>query len=139
MSALSEEFERKSDFCCEKGATEEEIKKAQETLGQVFADDYKEYLRLYGSASCGGHELTGISAEESLNVVQVTIDNRRRNPSIKTPLYVVEETHIDGIVIWQASTGEVYQTEYKNVPQKTYASLIEYVATFRDSRKEDSQ
>ncbi len=132
MNSIIEELKRKSDFFCEKGASEEEIKHAEGVLGLSFADEYKEYLQQYGSVSCGGHELTGVSADECLDVVRVTIKNLQHNPNIKIPLYVVEETHIDGIVIWQASSGEIFQSEYKEAPQKIYDSLIKYVATFSE-------
>lgn len=132
MSAIIDVFRRKSDFFCEKGATEMEIKAAEDTLGLEFAAEYKDYLRQYGAASCGGHELTGLSTDECLDVVRVTLKNLQHNPKVKTPLYVVEETHIDGIVIWQASTGEIYQSEYRGAPVKIHGSLLEYVATFSE-------
>ena len=122
MSSIIEELKRKSDFYCEEGVSEEQIAKAENSLGLVFASDYKEYLRQYGSVSCGGHELTGFSADANLRVVDVTIENKKRNPSIPATLYVVEETHIDGIVIWQDRTGAIYKTEYKAPPKKEYNS-----------------
>ena len=130
MSAIIEEFNKKSNLYCEKGASIETIEKAEEALGLKFADDYKEYLQQFGSASCGGHELTGISEDASLDVVKVTLNNLEKNQTVKTPLYVVEETHIDGIVIWQAASGTVFKTEYKEAPEKVFESLTEYVSTF---------
>ena len=130
MSSIIEELQQKSDFFCERGVSEEEIKNAEDALGTIFAEDYKDYLSQYGSVSCGGHELTGVSEEQSLDVVRVTLRNRLNNPSIRTPLYVVEETHIDGIVIWQDSNGEVLQSEYQGPALKKYESLTDYVSTF---------
>ncbi len=57
-----------------------------------FADDYIEMLQKYGSVSCGGHELTGLSNDEELDVVKVTLKNLERNQNIMIPLYVLEET-----------------------------------------------
>ena len=74
--------------------------------------------------------MTGFSADANLSVVDVTIENKKKNPSIPAMLYVVEETHIDGIVIWQDKTGAIYKTEYKAPPKKEYNSLMEYVSTF---------
>lgn len=48
------------------------------------------------------------------------------------PLYVVEETHIDGIVIWQSESGEVFKAEYKDTPVKKFESFTEYVSTFEN-------
>lgn len=130
MSSIIEELKKKTDFYCEKGASEEQVAQAEKTLGLVFADDYREYIHQYGSVSCGGHELTGFSADANLSVVDVTIENKKKNPSIPAKLYVIEETHIDGIVIWQDKTGAIYKTEYKTPPKKEYNSLMEYVSTF---------
>ena len=132
MSKIIEELNKKSCLYYEKGASIEAIKKAEEALGLKFDEDYKEYLRQFGSVSCGGHELTGISEDEALDVVKVTIYNRERNQNVRIPIYVIEETHIDGIVIWQAETGEIFQTGYKEVPEKIFESLMEYVSTFEN-------
>ena len=136
MSTIVEALKGKSDFFCEKGASEEEIRNAEASLGLCFADDYKLYLQHYGSVSCGGHELTGISVDKSLDVVLVTKQNLSKNPAITIPLYVVEETHIDGIVIWQASTGEIFQSEYKSAPIKVFDSLVEYASTFPEDKND---
>ena len=130
MSLFIENLKEKNDFYYEKGASLDDIKRAEEALGLVFSEDYKKCLQLYGSISYGGHELTGFSEDESLDVINVTLNNLKKNNNIKIPLYVIEETHMDGIVIWQAPTGEIYQTGYKGVPEKIYESLEEYMATF---------
>lgn len=130
MSSIIKEFKQKTDFYSEKGASEDTISDAEKALKIQFAPEYKEYLREFGSVSCGGHELTGISADENLDVVGVTKHNLEKNPNIKMPLYVIEETHVDGIVIWQSHTGEVFQSEYKGTPVKIFQSLTDYVATF---------
>lgn len=130
MSSLSEEFKRKSNFYYENGASIEEIVKAEKALGLKFSDEYREYLQQYGSVSCGGHELTGISEDANLDVVKVTIANRKKNHSIGEALYVIEETHIDGIVIWQDESGLIYQAEYKEAPEIIFNSLKEYVSSF---------
>ena len=132
MKSISEALKQKRDFYCEKGATTELITKAEEALGLNFAEDYREYLCQFGSVSCSGHELTGFSEETNLDVVKVTMENRKKNPNVDMPLYVVEETHMDGIVIWQAPSGEIFQTEYKDTPYKIYNSLLEYVDTFEN-------
>ena len=135
MSSISEEFGKKSNFYCENGASKEMIEKAEEELGVRFADDYREYLSQFGAVSCGGHELTGLSADPTLDVVVVTKGNLEKNKKVKLPLYVVEETHLDGIVIWQSSSGEIYKTEYKDVPEKIFESLEEYVSTFENQEE----
>ena len=132
MRSIIEELKNKRDFYSEKSATAEQIENAEKSLGLKFAEDFKEYVQQFGSVSCGGHELTGFSADAGLDVVRVTIDNRKRNPSVKKSFYVIEETHVDGIVIWQSESGDIYKAEYKDKPQKIYGSLAEYVASFEE-------
>lgn len=132
MSRIIDEFHKKSNFYSEKGAYIEIIRKAEEVLGLKFADEYIEYLQLYGAVSCGGHELTGFSEDENLDVVKVTLKNLEKNQNVKLPLYVIEEAHIDGIVIWQSESGEVFITKYEESPEKIYESLSEYVSTFEN-------
>ena len=132
MSRIIEEFSKKSNFYSEKGASVEMITKAEEALGLRFANDYKEYLQQFGSVSCGGHELTGFSEDANLDVVKVTLKNLEKNPNVKIPLYVVEETHIDGIVIWQSESGAIFKTEYKESPERIFKSFTEYVSTFEN-------
>ena len=132
MSAIIEEFYKKSHLYVEKGASIETIQKAENLLNLKFADEYIEYLLQFGAVSCGGHELTGFSEEDSLDVVKVTRKNIEKNINVKEPLYVVEETHIDGIVIWQSPAGAIFKTEYKEAPEKIFDSLTEYVSTFEN-------
>ena len=132
MSTIIEELQKKRDFYYENGASIEEIKKAEEILNCRFANDYKEYLQQFGTVSCGGHEMTGLSADAELDVVKVTLRNLMKNQKVSPSLYVVEETHMDGIVIWQAASGEIFKTEYNEVPEKVYESLMEYVSTFEN-------
>ena len=132
MNTIIEELNKKRNFYCEQGASTERIKNAEEALGLRFAGDYKEYLQQFGSVSCGGHELTGLSEDAELDVIKATIKNLEKNQKVSMPLYVVEETHIDGIVIWQSESGEIFKTENKESPEKIYESLTEYVSTFEN-------
>ena len=77
--------------------------------------------------------MTGFSDDEALDVVKATLKNLKKNQNVKTPLYVIEETHMDGIVIWQTASGEIFQTKYKGSPEKIFDSLIKYVSTFENA------
>lgn len=127
MSSIVDILKSKNFFVCERGATPEEIGNAQSTLGLTFAEDYKTYLQECGTASYEGHELTGIGKDLNLDVVTVTNSNLQRNHSINTSLYVVEETHIDGIVIWQGPDRKIYQTSMGTEPKQIAESLAEYI------------
>ena len=117
------------DFYAEGGVTDMEIKKAEAELGLKFASDYNEYLSAYGCVSFGSHELTGLTKVERLNVVEVTKENRQFNKNIPADFYVIEETDIDGIVIWENSKGRIYATVFEREPEEIFKSLGEYINT----------
>lgn len=103
------------------------VKIAEERLKVKFSDEYKEYVMAFGSASYYRHELTGIcKGDKAIDVVEVTLAERTFFPNIPKEWYVIEQTHIDGIVVWQDSNGNIY----KATPQqfvKICDSLKEYV------------
>jgi hypothetical protein len=109
------------------GASREQIEQAEEALKLGFADEYRDYLAKFGVVSFGGHEFTGICTSSRLNVVDVTISERINNPTVPMDFYVVEQANIDGIVVWQSSTGEIYQTMPNMQPIKLCNSLCEYI------------
>ena len=128
MSIIFDELKDRQDFYFEDTVSMEKIKMAEEKLGLQFADDYKEYVTHYGTISWNGHELTGISCDINLDVVAVTEKQWNRNLLVEHILYVIEEAHIDGIVIWQSNTGEIFQTSPNTKPKKISDSLTEYIS-----------
>lgn len=110
----------------EKGVSDSDIKKAEHKLGMKFADEFRRYLKEIGTAAVNGHQLTGISKDENLDVIHITKIERERNTDIEN-LYVVERTDVDGIIIWQSEFGEVYQAMPKGKPVKICNSLKEYL------------
>ena len=127
-SELNAILAQKDKFESGKAASEEKIQEAEHTLRLTFANEYREYLRKYGNVSFLGHILTGISQYLGIDVVTVTEETRRlNNSSHDSNLYVIEETHIDGIIIWQDETGSIYQTAPGSRPVKIYNNLREYI------------
>lgn len=114
------------DFMQLGGVSNDEIKKAEERLGVRFAEEYKEYLRECGAATADGHEYTGICKAKRLDVVLVTEKERSAELEISDSAYVVEQTHMDGIVIWQTTDEAIYQS-HENSFKKINNSLAEYV------------
>jgi hypothetical protein len=127
MSEFVKQLRLKPDFHAMSGADSEQVKKAEQALGLRFSADYREYLSAFGVASFDGHELTGICDFPRLNVVDVTIEQRAFGTDIPADLYVIEQANIDGIVIWQSGTGEVYQSMPNMPPAKWHDSLREYL------------
>lgn len=126
MNELIEIMRCKPNFYAEKGVSVFQIEQAETVLGLKFAPDFKECLREFGAVSFGGHELTGFSADPNLDVVRVTQKNRSKN-NVGKNLYVIEEAHIDGIVIWQDANGIIYETAPKSEAKRIAHSLVEYI------------
>lgn len=126
MSDIIETLKNAPDYIGGAGRTDAEIESAEIQLGVEFAPDYRCYLKEIGLACFDGHELTGICKSARLNVVDVTTTQREVYPEACS-WYVIEETNIDGIIIWQSSKGEIYQTSPVNKARKIFDSLTDYV------------
>jgi len=118
---------QKDAFVSMLGASEKLIAESETALGLRFAKDYTDYIKAFGTASFCGHELTGVCNAHQLNVVEVTLLERQHNPNIAKDWYVVEQAHIDGIVIWQSTKGHIFKSIPNLKPVKVCNSLVEYV------------
>ena len=126
MADIVKLLQKQSDFYAMKGVSEEDIQAVEQELGLRFAADYHKYVAAYGVVSYAGHELTGICKSRRLNVADVTVEERN---SIDVPAdwYVLEQENIDGIVIWQATNGAIYQTAPNAKVKKICGSMAEYI------------
>lgn len=127
MTNIMDKFGALPEFCSLTGVSEEQIASAEIALARRFADDYREYLAHMGIATANGHEFTGICNSKRLNVVDVTLSERSIHPDIPQDWYVLEEANIDGIVIWQSSTGEIFQTQPGRETIKLADSICDYL------------
>lgn len=109
------------------GATYEEIDRAEAELNLHFAEDYEQYLVTFGAIVADGIELTGIAKSAHRNVVNCTKKAKELNPNMDSKCYVLEDTGVDGIVIWQHVSGKVYATRPGAKPEKLAGSLCEYI------------
>lgn len=114
------------DFIGSNGRSKEEIELAETMLEVAFARDYRNYLEEIGLACFDGHELTGLTKTDRLNVVAVTMEQRERFGKIASTWYVIEEANIYGIVIWQDTEGFVYEAASNAKVKKVADSLSEY-------------
>ena len=74
-----------------------------------------------------GHELTGIrEGDEAIDVVELTLVERLFFPNIPREWYVIEQTHIDDIVIWKDSDENIYKATSQQFA-KICDSLKEYI------------
>lgn len=110
-----------------KPASDIQITDAELQLRVNFAEEYKEYLNTFGAIMADGIELTGIANAEHRNVIIITKKERELNPKVPQTMYVIENTCMDGILIWQDTNGEVYKTQPEMNPIKIADSLAEYI------------
>ena len=127
MDSIVDIIAQKAKLFHREGVPEQDILQAENELGLQFAKDYKEYLAKYGVVSYENHELTGICPFPRLNVVYVTKEERQFNPFVPKCYYVIEQANMDGVVIWQAYDGKVYQTYPDLDPVQIATSLSEYI------------
>ena len=128
MSTLTDAFAAKNSFLSGKGISNEQISQAEQNLGLSFSEEYREYLFLYGIAAFDGHELTGITKSNRLDVVSTTIEARKRYPDLPSDLYVVESTGIEELIILQNTDGEVFGCAPNYRLEKICDSLSDYIA-----------
>lgn len=120
----------KADLLYGDGIENNAINEAEKKLGLKFAQEYRKYLSVMTIAAYGGHELTGLTKLKRTNVVEVTKKKRTEYLGIPDDWYVIEDTNIDLIVIWQQFDGKIYQTVGKNSPILIAESLLEYVLRY---------
>ena len=82
-------------------------------------------------AAYDGHEFTGLSKAVRTNVVEVTKQKWLECSKISKSWYVIEETNIDQIVIWQSQDGKVYETIGGSEPVCVADSMIAFVMNMK--------
>lgn len=121
---------QKEAFVSLQGAERQEIEDAERKLNVEFTMEYREYVSEFGAVSYYGHELTGVCKAPEADVVNITFDERKFLKGIPSNWYVIEQMHIDGIVVWQSEDGTIYRTAPNTEPVKLCDSLMEYIARF---------
>ena len=108
-------------------ATEKQIKSAEEKLGLRFAEEYREYLSYFGMAWSDIIAISGICDDEDYEVVALTDKLKKVYLGIPSDFYVIEDVGVDGLVIWQSGTGEIYQSIPNTNPVKIFDSLSDFL------------
>lgn len=98
-------------------------------LALYLAEEYKEYLLEFGAVIADDLELTGFAKSKNRDVVQVTKREWEANDEIKHNMYVIENLGIEGIVIWQDSSGIVYESKPNQFAKKIADNLSEYLVS----------
>lgn len=107
--------------------TDESVEAAEKKLNVRFSKEYKQYTKVCGAVSMRGREFTGAVSDPNLDVVRVTESARTITPDADAAWYVVEDPHIDGIIIWQDEKGKIYRTAPHTEAKNIADSLAEYI------------
>ena len=127
MSSIKIAFESRKSFLAGAGATPEQISTAEKMLGLSFSQEYREYLSVYGIAAFDGHEMTGISKADRLNVIKVTQEARAKYPNIPADYYVIEQVGVEELIVLQSGNGEIYSCAPNYKLEKICDSLSAYI------------
>ena len=131
MKKIIEVINNLPDLLPLKPASDTQITDAELQLRVSFAEEYKDYLSEFGAIMADGIELSGIAKAEHRNVVALTKKERELNPKVPNTMYVIENTSVEGITIWQDTKGDIYQTQPNMEPKKIADSMAEYVSSHK--------
>ena len=126
-SNLIEILKNNSEVIHGQGVSISKVKEAAKMLELTFSLDYIDYLEHFGILAYDGQELTGLIGDDRTNVVNITKELWKENPLIPHNLYVIEDTGIDTIVVWQNEKGQIFQSAVGLEPVKICDSLIEFL------------
>ncbi len=127
MSNLKKIISSVDSFDCIGGVSDGEIARAEKVLGLKFADEYKEYLKEYGTGFFDTMEPTGLNISKRLNVVDITLMERELR-SLPKEFYVIENLAIDFLLILQNDKGEVFEVDGTGNRRKIFNSFAEYIS-----------
>ena len=127
MSIIDFLHAHQNDAISERPATEQSIQAAEKALGTRFAEDYRSCMEHFSTLFFNGHELTGVTDDPRLNVVVVSEYQRKLNPHIPSNWYVIEDGAMDGIMVWQEQSGNVFCTIPGHEPVCVAHCLLDYL------------
>ena len=108
------------------GASEEQIIRAEKRLELKFPEEYKDYVKKFGTISFLGNEWTGLNVDGYLNVVNMTEEERALNKFFPKKYFVIENIGVDRMLIISNEKGEIYTIQYDKI-KFLCNSLSEYL------------
>lgn len=109
-----------------KGADMRTIREAEVVLNITFPKEYIELLSEFGAISFFGTEWNGLNIGRDFNVVKATVEARNLYPNFPNDKFILEDLHIDGILILSDSDGFIYEW-VDGTLKKICNSLSEYL------------
>jgi hypothetical protein len=120
LTKLFQILQSQENFLCGKrGATDEEIYQAEQTLGIRFPHSYKLFLKNFRFAAWFGGIVLGISTDEDFDAIGYTLEVRRENlpeDFLSLPL--------NGLIIKRYGGGGHYFLYEKNSPRSGEVVLL---------------
>lgn len=104
-----------------------QINAAEEKLNLRFASDYKEMVEYLGALVYKNIEICGIVPYPSLDVVKCTLHARETDAAFPQSMYVISESHIDGLLVLQNSKGDIFQYLPTQYTKKIFKSLSDFI------------
>ena len=102
------------------------IHNAENELGLKLSKEYKDVLQKYGSLCIKGEEFLGID-NDNYDIVKATKDARINDSNFPLDAYVIENTAIEGILIIQKDTCELFTYQPNGQLQPLSDTLKEYL------------
>ena len=102
------------------------IHNAENELGLKLSKEYKDVLQKYGSLCIKGEEFLGID-NDNYDIVKATKDARINDSNFPLDAYVIENTAIEGILIIQKDTCELFTYQPNGQLQPLSDTLEEYL------------
>lgn len=109
-----------------KGISLEIISTAEKELSLSISTEYKELLKKYGFLSMKGEEFLGID-NGNYDLVRATVEARNNDKLFPSGAYVISNLAIDGALLIQIVSGEIYIYQPNTKLQKVASSLEEYL------------
>lgn len=107
-------------------ANKSQIKSAEEKLGLRFSDDFKEYVSNFGAIRFYATEWTGFNTDDYCDVVKTTLEARQLYDNFPKDMFILEDLHIDSLLILSDSQGRIYQWQNGNL-EKIHNSIEDYL------------
>lgn len=120
-------IENLKDVSTSIGTDYDTITEAENNLGVRFNQDFINILYEYGNVKSEDFELIGLGND--VTVVEATQQEWDLNNKVPHNMYVIENTRIDGVVIWQDTDGAIYESTPNKAPKFINSSLASYLST----------
>lgn len=108
------------------GCTGDQIKEAEKELELIFPEEYREYLKNFGTIRFNGVELCGLNVTGYLNVVEATEQEKSVNPEFPKGMFVIEDLGVDARLIICDEKGNIYLFQ-RNKKKLICTSFLEYI------------